>query len=188
MNEFNVTPDLTLLAPEPEHAEALYHVICANRVHLSPWLPWVPFVKSQADTATFLRESQAKNTAGQGVIRLIAVKKQVVGVVSLQDFNDVNHFAELGYWIDVAASGQGDVTLSSRALIDYGFSACGLNKIIVSCAVHNQRSRRVIERLGFTREGLLRQNERIGDQYHDAFTYALLHSEWQDMAPSEDHH
>ena len=188
MKEFNVTPDLTLLAPEPKRAEALYNVICANRVHLSHWLPWVPFVKSQADTATFLRESQAKNTTGEGVIRLIVVKKQVVGVVSLQDFNDVNHFAELGYWIDVAAYGQGYVALSSRALIDYGFSECGLNKIIVSCAVNNQRSRRVIERLGFTKEGLLRQNERIGDQYHDAFTYSLLHSEWQDMAPPEDHH
>jgi ribosomal-protein-serine acetyltransferase len=75
--------------------------------------------------------------------------------------------------------GKGLVTKTCRALIDYAFNELGLNRMIISCATENQKSRAVPERLGFTQEGILRQSEWLRDHFVDMVVYGLLASEWR---------
>ncbi|MFE4243825.1 GNAT family N-acetyltransferase [Peribacillus butanolivorans] len=63
--------------------------------------------------------------------------------------------------------------------MDYGFRELGLNRIEVSIAVENKRSKALAERQGFIEEGRLRQAEWLYDQYVDHIIYAKLAEEWE---------
>ena len=63
--------------------------------------------------------------------------------------------AMLGYWLDEACWGRGLMTEAARAVVGYGFSQLGLEMVTATCYPHNERSRRVLERLGFRFEGVI---------------------------------
>lgn len=65
-----------------------------------------------------------------------------------------------------------------RALIDHAIHTWQLNRVEVRVAPENARSKSLVERLGFHEEGVLRQAERIGDDYVDNVVCALLVSDW----------
>jgi [ribosomal protein S5]-alanine N-acetyltransferase len=85
---------------------------------------------------------------------------------------------ELWYLLDPGAWGRGLVTEAARALVEYGFRQLALHRIWASCLPENPASGRVLEKLGFRREGLLRQNLRIHGEWRDSHLYAVLASEW----------
>jgi len=70
--------------------------------------------------------------------------------------------------------GVGIVTGCCRALVLHGFAALKLNRISLSAATENARSRRVAERLEFRLEGILRDAEWRDDHFEDHAVYALL--------------
>ncbi len=95
--------------------------------------------------------------------------------------------AELGYWIGRMYWNQGYCTEASRALLGFGFERLGLNRIYAYHFVRNPASGRVMQKLGMTREGLLRQHVRKWDAFEDLELYAILRSQWpagQDGGPS----
>ena len=50
--------------------------------------------------------------------------------------------------------------------------------MVITAAVHNDRSRAIPQRLGFVQEGTLRQAVRVGDRYFDDAVYAMLAEDW----------
>ena len=87
---------------------------------------------------------------------------------------------ELGYSLAEDYWGLGLMTEAGRAVIDYGFSAMDLQVISIETAPDNERSQRVIEKLGFKFEGCLRDSYlTIDDKVRDTFVYSILRSEWQ---------
>lgn len=71
------------------------------------------------------------------------------------------------------------MTKALKALIDYGFKELELNKIEISVAVENKKSRALPERFGFVEEGKIRQAEWLYDHYIDHVIYGLLATEWK---------
>ena len=63
---------------------------------------------------------------------------------------------EIGYWVRSEAAGRGLCTLATRMIVLAGFEAMGLERVQVGCDRANAGSLRVIEKVGFTFEGLLR--------------------------------
>jgi [ribosomal protein S5]-alanine N-acetyltransferase len=74
--------------------------------------------------------------------------------------------------------GRGLVTEAARALVDVGFGELRLHRIWASCLPENPGSVRVLEKLGFRREGYLKQNLRIHGVWQDSYLYAVLRTEW----------
>ena len=66
-----------------------------------------------------------------------------------------------------------------RALIRFGFEEMDLNRIEATIHTENQRSRRVLAKLGFQREGLLRDFYCRDGLYNDQVQFSLLRREWQ---------
>jgi RimJ/RimL family protein N-acetyltransferase len=84
--------------------------------------------------------------------------------------------AEIGYWLFEHARGRGTATRTARFLADYGFSL-GLERIEARVNVGNAASERVLERVGFTREGVLRSmTQRVGKRI-DQTVFSLLPGE-----------
>ena len=90
----------------------------------------------------------------------------------------VHRSTELGYWLAESAQGRGTMTRAVSTLVDHAFSTWRLNRVAIRAAVDNRRSRAIPERLGFRREGVLRQVERVGGRFVDHVVYAILAEEW----------
>ncbi|WP_416365267.1 GNAT family N-acetyltransferase [Rathayibacter sp. VKM Ac-2879] len=93
----------------------------------------------------------------------------IVGSASLR-VNSYTQTAELGYWIDAATEGRGAVTGACAALLTEAPSR-GIRRVEIRTAVENERSSRVAERLGFTREGVLASALPRGDERLDVAVY-----------------
>ena len=72
------------------------------------------------------------------------------------------------------------MTQAVEALIKYCFDEIELNRIEISAAVNNEKSQAIPERLGFTREGMLRDNELLNGIYSSSYIYSLLKSEYNE--------
>ncbi|HXI51903.1 MAG TPA: GNAT family protein, partial [Candidatus Saccharimonadales bacterium] len=63
-------------------------------------------------------------------------------------------------------------------LLEFAFGRLGLQRVCADADPQNTPSIRVLERLGFVREGLLRQHYFVQGEAQDALVYGLLKSEW----------
>ncbi len=82
--------------------------------------------------------------------------------------------AELGYWLGVPFWGQGYATEAAAALVDYGFRGLSLHKITASHFARNPASGRVMQKIGMTREGLLRGHVLKDGAYEDLVVYGMV--------------
>lgn len=81
--------------------------------------------------------------------------------------------ASLGYWIDEESQGRGYMTEAGRAVLDYAFSTLCLARINAACLVHNDRSRNLLLRLGFTEEGFAKAYLQIDGVRQDHLLFGL---------------
>jgi RimJ/RimL family protein N-acetyltransferase len=81
--------------------------------------------------------------------------------------------------VGVDHRGKGYATEGAAALVSYGFGSLGLHRIEASTSNHNPDSRRVMERLGMTREACLREAEQRDGQWVDLVIYGILAHEWR---------
>ena len=173
----------TLLRPILEvDVPALYTAVEENRAHLRRFLPWLDTTRSAADMAAFRARVTHQEHEGSGLARLIERDHAVRGVIAFNHIDQLNHHAELGYWIDRRLEGRGVCRRACSLLIHYAFHDLQLNRVTIAAAVDNRRSRALAERLGFTLEGVRREAEWLYDRYVDHAQYGLLRSEWRAQA------
>jgi ribosomal-protein-alanine N-acetyltransferase len=106
-----------------------------------------------------------------------------VGTVSLT-INQEAHRAELGYWIAPDHQGKGYGTEAAAVLVDYGFRQRGFHRIEARAFEFNEPSRRLLESIGFTHEGTIRDGQFIDGEYQDTLWYGVLEDEWEREAVS----
>jgi [ribosomal protein S5]-alanine N-acetyltransferase len=101
----------------------------------------------------------------------------VIGCIGLGG-GDQHRRAEMGYWMSVANWGQGYTTEAARRMLRFGFETLGLNRIYATHFVGNPASGRVMQKIGMTREGTLRQHVIKDGQPLDIVYYGILRSEY----------
>jgi ribosomal-protein-serine acetyltransferase len=179
MFRHTIGPDLELRLLEERHAAMLFELTDKSREHLRPWTPWLDSTKTEADSREFIRHSLGQFARNEGLVTGIWYKGSLAGVISFDRINNVNHSAMIGYWIGAEYQRKGLMTRACEALINYGFSELGLNRIVIWAATENLRSSAIPVRLGFTREGVERQAQWVNDHYVDIVVYSILRSEWK---------
>ena len=85
---------------------------------------------------------------------------------------------EIGYTIASEHRGKGYATQAARAFGGWCFEGLGLRKLTAHYMAHNAASARVLEKLGFRREGLLRGQAFKWGVAHDLVAVGLLRAEW----------
>jgi [ribosomal protein S5]-alanine N-acetyltransferase len=83
----------------------------------------------------------------------------------------------MGYWLGEPHAGQGYMTRAVRAISRHAFEDLHLRRIEAACLPSNQRSRALLERVGFQREGFARQYLCIAGRWEDHLLYATLASD-----------
>ena len=87
--------------------------------------------------------------------------------------------ATLGYCFSDAAWGRGYATEAARALLRWAFDTLDLNRVQAETDTRNAASARVLEKLGFLREGTLREDCVVNGEVSDSWVYGLLRREWR---------
>jgi aminoglycoside 6'-N-acetyltransferase len=87
---------------------------------------------------------------------------------------------DVGFTMSPAAQGRGFATEAIGELLRYLFEDRVKHKVCADCDTRNDGSWRLLERLGFEREGQLRQSYREGPQWADEYLYGLLAQDWRD--------
>lgn len=87
--------------------------------------------------------------------------------------------AEMGYDLEPAFWGRGIMTEALGAILQYGFDKMGLHRIEVLISRQNKRSQALVRRLGFTREGVLRDHYFVEGRFADDVIFSLLKREWK---------
>lgn len=88
--------------------------------------------------------------------------------------------AELAYWVAPDEQGNGYATDAARTVVGHGFDRLGLHKVVAKAFASNEASARVLEKIGFAREGTFRREAFVGGEWRDVIRYGLLESEWRD--------
>ena len=107
----------------------------------------------------------------------IALGQRVVGGISLH-VNPEHETAELGYLLGIRWWGKGIATEAARAVVDWGFRRFNLHKVYARAHVSNRRSWRVMEKLGMTREGVLRGHWKMREEHVDLVYYGIFRRDW----------
>jgi ribosomal-protein-alanine N-acetyltransferase len=104
---------------------------------------------------------------------------RVIGHATLFKWDQQHRRAEIGYSIRRDRWGLGLGSEAVATLIAFGFERLGLRRIEADTDPRNAASIRLLEKLGFVREGYMRERWEIGGEIQDAVCFGLLRSEWR---------
>lgn len=104
---------------------------------------------------------------------------RIIGTATLSHLDEQNRRAEVGYALNRQFWGRGFVNEALTALFDFAFAELNLHRIEADVDPQNAASIRVLERLGFQKEGHLRERWIVGGEIQDALFYGLLRREWE---------
>jgi ribosomal-protein-serine acetyltransferase len=169
-----VDPEIELKKIRVEHSQELFELIDASREHLREFLPWLDMCKTYSDELKFIEEMTERFEQSKSLDLGIFYRGKIVGVIGTHELDWVNRKTSLGYWLGKDFQGKGIIVRSCRALIDYLFNVLKLHRIEICCAVNNFRSQRVPEKLGFQREGILKESEDLYGKYIDLILYSKI--------------
>ena len=167
-----------------------------NEDWLSPWeptssLPWTARHTPAAYRA--MRRTVARRARlGTSLPFAVRVDGRLAGQVTIDNIvRGALRAGYLGYWIDRAVAGRGAASLAVAMVCDHAFGPVGLHRLEADIRPENLPSQRLVERLGFQREGLFRRYLDIDGDWRDHLAYALLAEDlpggvlarWRRMSP-----
>jgi len=109
---------------------------------------------------------------------IIQYGNQPAGWITLVATNWDHGLAEIGYALSTPFQRRGITPPALRSLLSDLFLNTSIERIEARCAVENTGSRKVLEALGFTREGLLRSYFVLRNRRVDNYLYAILREDW----------
>lgn len=177
------TERLVLRLASERDAEAIVDYYRSNREFLAPFEPLRPsgfytnrFWELQA------RRSHEDFRAGVAV-RLFILRREepgtITGYVSLTGITrGPAQFCYMGYNLAEHEQGQGLMTEALREVIHMAFADLALHRIMANYMPHNQRSGKVLRRLGFQVEGYARDYLMINGRWEDHVLTSLTNEKW----------
>lgn len=163
---------------------ALNDAIRVSLPDLNEWLPWARTNYQSGDAGAFIRDSlQAwkEDRAWDYTIRDAAEPDRHLGNISMWTVSKLGKIAELGYWVRSDETSKGVCTEAANAVLAEAFGSGGFHKVIMRIAVGNHASTRVAEKLGFTREGILREELLIRGNWVDHSLWSILDREFKTL-------
>jgi len=156
-----------------------------SRQHLTPWEPkWSRDELTRACFRRRLRQFNRELRDDHGYAYLIFSDADgaLVGGLNISNVRrGVAQAASLGYWIGLPYVGRGLMTDAAGAAVRFAFGTLGLNRLEAACLTSNVASARVLEKIGFVKEGRARRYLKINDAWQDHDLYALLHDDVRPM-------
>jgi RimJ/RimL family protein N-acetyltransferase len=178
------TPRLVLRALGPDDVPALLAIFGDPEVCRYWSRPPLP----DLDAAAALQAEVARHFAERTLFQWGIVERaggRVVGTCTLAALSPEHRRAEVGYALAREVWGRGYAAEALPALVAFAFTALGLHRLEADVDPRNAPSLRSLERLGFAREGHLRERWFQQGEWQDAALYGLLRADWEARARAD---
>ena len=107
----------------------------------------------------------------------VCSEDQIAGIISLEEAEDVRT-ASIGLWISPQHQKNGYGTEAVKLITEYGFKELNYHRIYARAYEDNRGSQRIWEKLGFEKEGELREQTYYNGEFRDIYMYGILDHEW----------
>ena len=167
---------------ERRDALPLVEAVRASLPELQQWLPWAHGGYGRQDAQAYIRESSRSWKDGKAfdlAIRRADDPRRHIGNVSIWFISKSFRTGEIGYWIRTDETTKGIATEVTERALEIAFDEMRLHRVILRIAIGNTASERIGEKLGFTREGILREEIKIRGQWLDHSVWGLLDHEYR---------
>ena len=142
--------------------------------------PWTE--RARADDFIAVCKRMAEEGTGARLAMDRLSDDAFIGWFTLTRWNPTFRSASIGYCLDDAAWGNGYATEAGRALLEWAFESLDLNRVQAETDTRNLASAHVLEKLGFVREGTLREDCIVSGEMSDSWVYGLIRREWRPTA------
>jgi N-acetyltransferase len=173
-------PTLQLRYATPDDAPRLLEL--GSDAEVTRWFSWGPYTSVEQPEA-YIDGLAAKRASGE-LLEFLVVHREhgPIGVTGFSELSPRNRHATVGTWFGREWWGSG-ANLESKALVArLGFDRLGLDRLNAWANTRNGRSQLALERVGFTREGVLAGWHRHGDVLHDVVVFGMLRGAWERSA------
>ncbi|WP_319005098.1 GNAT family N-acetyltransferase [Acuticoccus sediminis] len=183
MNESTVIRGIrTRLKMPVAHDYAEWSKLRADSRHfLKPWEPtWPRDDLTRMAYRRRLRRYHREIRADEGYALFVfdeATSCLAGGMTLAHVKRGVTQSCSLGYWMGERFAGQGIMGDAVRAIIPFCFDTLGLNRIEAATLPHNERSIRLLKRVGFTEEGYARRFLCINGAWRDHVLFGLVNGD-----------
>ncbi len=185
-----ITARLLLRAPRAGDVAEIRRLMRANHEHLKPWNPAPPVGEDPSSitevSKTVLRQRRDWKR-GSGFVLMVAERERperFVGKIALNGImRGAMYGAYLGYWMAADHQGKGYVTEGITAALGLAFGPAGLHRIQAAIMPRNVASLRVIDKLGFRREGYAERYLQIAGKWEDHIIFARTREEHVPPSP-----
>lgn len=173
-----VGPRVVLRPPLRRDAAAWMALRRESAEFLKPWEPTWP--DDALTSAAFHRrrlQQLADWRAGSGYGFLIFRQDDgnLLGGITLSNVRrGVACSGSLGYWIGAPYARHGYMTEAVARILDFAFDRLKLHRVEAACLQHNEASRGLLLKCGFTQEGVAREYLKIDGRWQDHVTFAIL--------------
>ncbi len=156
-------------------ADALVVAVRESVADIAPWMVWCRPDYGREHALSWIHAAMAGPSSGSSYeFAVIDADGTLAGVCGVNHVNTVDRFANLGYWIRTSRSRRGLAPAAVRAVAGWTFANTSLNRLEIVVAIGNRKSQRVAEKVGASREAVLRQRLMVAGAPSDAVMYALL--------------
>lgn len=149
-----------------------------SRTHLTPWEPsWSRDELSRSSFRRRLRAygQDARDDLGYSFFITDAASGKMLGGMNISNVRrGAAQSASLGYWIGAPYAGKGTMQKAVRTVLPFAFSGLHLHRIEAASMLSNIRSQLVLEKTGFTREGVARRFLKINGAWEDHIIFSRL--------------
>ncbi len=169
--------------PRLEDAQPWAVVRHRNRAYLKPFEPaWDANCLSQGYFERRLTRQADDWENGSANAFLIFRKdgNELIGGMNINHIcRGAGQYASLGYWIDEAHQGQGYMAESLQLTLKYAFGELQLHRVHAACIVKNERSKKLLLRAGFIKEGYAERYICIDGEWQDHHLFGITFEDWQ---------
>ena len=159
-------------------AGELFMLVDAHRAALARWLPWVPFTQAVADSTFYIMS--LTGFWKTGLAFGLFVEGELAGTVGFQHGDERNEKVELGYWLAPTWQRRGLTSRAVRLVLAAAFAHSAVHRVTAKVQPDNLPSIALLERVGFSFEGVERQGMKFPGGHRDHCVYSLLRSEFSE--------
>ncbi|MET8829645.1 GNAT family protein [Streptomyces sp. NPDC004610] len=164
---------------ETWHAEEFLAHLDRGRDFITRYIPFGAQATDTDSAREILKRYADLRGTDSGSLHGLWLDGTLVGGVLFRIFDAATGVCEIGCWLEPAATGRGLITRACRVLIDWAVDDRGMHRVEWHAAALNTASVRTAQRLGFTREGVLRESFPWKGVRQDTEIWAVLADEWR---------
>lgn len=174
-------PTVVLRPPVDDDVDAVWKAVDESVAEVSAWMAWCHDGYRLEEARAWVAGTRLARAEGRECSFVVtgAVDGGVLGACGLNHLDTANRRANLGYWVRTTATGRGVATEAVALVARFGLTVLDLARIEIVAAPANLASQRVAEKIGATREGVLRNRFWFNGESVDGVSYSLIPADLQ---------